>query len=61
MVAHNIYKISTKNKIKCKIRETKIKLKKIGSFLWYYVSDLVTAITIFALILLSMLFFLAGA
>lgn len=61
MGAHRVYFPNRKNRFLSKIREIKESVKAIAALVWYYVSDLVTAITIFMLILLSMLFFLAGA
>ena len=61
MAANRVYYPNRKNRFLSKIRKTKESIRAIAALIWYYISDLVTAIAIFALVLLSMLFFLAGA
>ena len=61
MAANRVYYPNRKNRFLSKVREIKESVKTIAALIWYYISDLVTAIAIFALVLLSMLFFLAGA
>ena len=46
-----------KNRFLSKVRKIKESIRAIAALIWYYISDLVTAIAIFALVLLSMLFF----
>lgn len=61
MGAHRVYFPNRKNRFLSKVRKIKTIALSIVGVVWFYVSDLVSAITILALIFLSLLFFLAGA
>lgn len=57
MSAHNIYRVSSKNRILSKVREISEKLEKVWRFLWLFIPDIISTISIVLIIFLSVLFF----
>lgn len=57
MSAHNIYRVSSKNRILSKVREISEKLEKVWRFLWLFIPDIISIISIVLIIFLSVLFF----